>query len=63
MKISDLVQELGGEFEGDSAVEISAVAEPEHAGEGDLAWVGDARYTQLHLKAAVLLLSNDQDLP
>ena len=63
MKITDLVEKLGGTFTGDSSVEISAVAEPEHAGEGDLSWVGDARYTQLHLKAAVLLLSKDQDLP
>ena len=57
MKITDLVEKLGGTFTGDSSVEISAVAEPEHAEEGDLSWVGDARYTQHHLKAAVLLLS------
>jgi UDP-3-O-[3-hydroxymyristoyl] glucosamine N-acyltransferase len=63
MKLSELIDEIGGEAEGDPSVEVTAVAEPETAGEGQLAWVGDDRYSQMNLRASVLLLSTDQALP
>ena len=63
MKISDLINALGGTAEGDLSTEVNSVSEPEFAGEGQLAWIGDPRYAMLELKASVLLLAVDQDIP
>ena len=45
MKLSDIVEKLGGTLEGDGDIEIAAVAGLGEAGEGDLSFLANPKYS------------------
>ena len=63
MKLKELISEVGGSVEGDGDIEVSAVAEPESAGPGDLSWIGEERYSEFASQASVLLIGSKQEIP
>ena len=60
MKLSELMKEIGGTADGDDSVDITAVAEPENAEKGNMAWLGEPRYADLPCHASVILVAENQ---
>ncbi|OUU19602.1 MAG: hypothetical protein CBC13_12150 [Planctomycetia bacterium TMED53] len=63
MKLQQLISQFGGSCEGDESVNVTAVADPEKAQAGELAWIGDGRYDDVDCQASVILLKDDQVAP
>ncbi|MBK8914954.1 MAG: UDP-3-O-(3-hydroxymyristoyl)glucosamine N-acyltransferase [Phycisphaerales bacterium] len=62
---ADLAARLGGRLEGDAALRILGVAALAEAGDGDISWVGDAKYAAAagQSRAAALLMSDGVEAP
>ncbi len=65
MKLSAIVEHLGGTLEGDGNIEIGAVAGLSEAGEGDLSFLANPKYaTQVATtQASAVIVPNDWDRP
>ena len=61
MKLSDIVEKLGGTLEGDGDIEITAVAGLSEAGEGDLSFLANPKYSAQvsTTKASAVIVPND----
>jgi UDP-3-O-[3-hydroxymyristoyl] glucosamine N-acyltransferase len=65
MKLSDIVEKLGGNLEGDGNVEITAVAGLAEAGQGDVSFLANPKYAAqvATTKASAVIVPNDWDRP
>ena len=65
MKLSEIVERLGGSLEGDGELEILAVAGLKEAGKGDLSFLANPKYASqvAETAASAVILSNDWDRP
>jgi UDP-3-O-[3-hydroxymyristoyl] glucosamine N-acyltransferase len=65
MKLSDIVEQLGGTLEGDGNIEITAVAGLGEAGKGDISFLANPKYAAQvsATKASAVIVPNDWDRP
>jgi UDP-3-O-[3-hydroxymyristoyl] glucosamine N-acyltransferase len=61
MKLSEIIAEVGGELEGDGALEISGLASLAEAGKGDISFLANKRYTSdvASTKASAVIVNRD----
>jgi UDP-3-O-[3-hydroxymyristoyl] glucosamine N-acyltransferase len=65
MKLSDIVDKLGGTLEGDGEIEITAVAGLGEAGKGDISFLANPKYAAqvASTKASAVIVPTDWDRP
>ncbi|MEN8256195.1 MAG: LpxD N-terminal domain-containing protein, partial [Verrucomicrobiota bacterium] len=65
MKLSEIVEKLGGRLEGDGDIEIAAVAGLGEGSEGDISFLSNPKYAAqvASTKASAVIVPNDWDRP
>ncbi len=65
MRLSEIVEKLGGILEGDGAIEITSVAGLGEASEGDISFLSNPKYAAqvASTKASAVIVPNDWDRP
>lgn len=65
MKLSEIVEKLGGRLEGDGGIEIAAVAGLGEGSEGDISFLSNPKYAAQveSTKASAVIVPNDWDRP